>query len=112
MRAGGTTSGPRPARSTSSSAAAVPTGEGSDALRLEALDKPRTAPWSDEQVLARAGQLALDDASGMHYWVRFYQNIQPNVVMAPSLTDAVGGLVLQTTASPALCWPTTKRSSS
>lgn len=68
------------------------------ALKVEALDTPRTAPWSDDQVLARAAQLALDDASGMHYWVRFYQNMQPNVVMAPALTDAVGGLVSQTTS--------------
>ena len=68
------------------------------ALRVEALDAPRTAPWSDEQVLGRAAQLALDDASGMFYWVRLYQNMPPNVVSAPNLTDNIGGLVSQTTS--------------
>jgi hypothetical protein len=68
------------------------------ALRVEALNTPRTEPWSDEQVLARAGQLALDDASGMHYWVRLYENLPPNAVTAPLLTDDVGGLVSQTTS--------------
>ena len=68
------------------------------ALRVEALDPPRLAQWSDEQVLARAGQLMLDDASGMFYWVRLYQNMPPNVVSVPNLTDAIGGLVSQTTS--------------
>lgn len=68
------------------------------ALRVQALDKPRTAPWTDEQVLDRAAQLALDDASGMFYWVRLYQNMAPNVVSAPNLTDWIGGLVSQTTS--------------
>jgi hypothetical protein len=68
------------------------------ALRVEALNEPRTAPWTDEQVLARAAQIALDDASGMHYWIRFYANMPPNVVTKPNLTDAVGGLVSQTTS--------------
>ena len=68
------------------------------ALRVEALDKPRTAPWSDEQILARAGQLMLDDAPGMFYWVRLYQGMTPNVVSAPNLTDGIGGLVSQTTS--------------
>lgn len=68
------------------------------ALKVEALDPPRTPPWTDEQVLARATQLALDDAPPMYYWVRFYQNMKPNTLLGPSLTDGVGGLVSQTTS--------------
>ena len=68
------------------------------ALRVEALDPPRNPPWTDAEILARATQLALDDASGMYYWVRFYQNLAPNTVLAPALTDHVGGLVSQTTS--------------
>ena len=68
------------------------------ALRVEAVDPPRTPPWTDEQVLGRAGQLALDDAQGMFYWVRLYQNMPSNVVSQPKLTDDIGGLVSQTTS--------------
>jgi hypothetical protein len=68
------------------------------ALKVEALNAPGMAPWSDEQVLARAAQLALDDASGMFYWVRLFQNMPPNGVSAPNLTDGIGGLVSQTTS--------------
>ena len=68
------------------------------ALRVELLDKPTAAPWTDDQILARAAQLALDDASGMFYWVRLYQHMPPNVVSKPNLTDGIGGLVSQTTS--------------
>jgi hypothetical protein len=68
------------------------------ALQVEALDAPRTPPWTDEQVLARATQLVLDDAPPMFYWVRLYQNMQANTLVGPSLTDGVGGLVSQTTS--------------
>jgi hypothetical protein len=68
------------------------------ALTVEALDPPRTPPWTDEQILGRALQLALDDAPPMFYWVRLYQGLQPNVPVGPSLTDDIGGLVSQTTS--------------
>lgn len=68
------------------------------ALRVEALDPPRTPPWTDEQILGRALQIGLDDAPNMFYWVRLYQGMQPNRLMGPALTDSVGGLVSQTTA--------------
>jgi hypothetical protein len=67
------------------------------ALRVELLNEPRMAAWSDEHVLARAAQLMLDDAPGMFYWVRFYQGMQPNVLSVPNLTGA-SGLVPQTTS--------------
>lgn len=67
------------------------------ALTVEALDPPRIPPWTDDQVLGRATQLALDDAPPMFYWVRLYQNMQPNTPIGPSLTDGIGGLVSQTT---------------
>jgi hypothetical protein len=68
------------------------------ALRVQALDAPRTAPWSDAQTMVRALQLGLDDAPSMFYWVRLFQGMQPNVLMGPALTDHLGGLVSQTTA--------------
>jgi hypothetical protein len=67
------------------------------ALKVEALDAPRTPPWSDEQIMGRATQLALDDAPPMFYWVRLYQNMEPNTPLGPALTDGIGGLVSQTT---------------
>lgn len=68
------------------------------ALTVEALDAPRTAAWTDEQIMARATQLALDDAPPMFYWVRLYQNMEPNTPMGPALTDGIGGLISQTTS--------------
>lgn len=68
------------------------------ALRVEALDPPRTPPWTDEQILGRALQIGLDDAPNMFYWVRLYQGMEPNRLIGPALTDSVGGLVSQTTA--------------
>lgn len=68
------------------------------ALRVEALDPPRTPPWTDEQVMVRATQIALDDAPNMFYWVRLYQGMEPNRLMGPALTNDLGGLVSQTTA--------------
>jgi hypothetical protein len=72
--------------------------QAASALKVEALDTPRTPPWTDDQVLGRATQLALDDAPPMFYWVRLYQNMQPNAPVGPSLTDGIGGLVSQTTS--------------
>jgi len=46
--------------------------------------------------MRRAAQLMLDDAPPMFYWVRFYQNMERNVLTQPFLTDAVGGLTSQT----------------
>lgn len=68
------------------------------ALRVEALDPPRTPPWTDEQIMIRATHIALDDAPNMFYWVRLYQGMAPNTLMGPTLTDGLGGLVSQTTA--------------
>jgi len=68
------------------------------ALRVTALDPPRTAPWDDEQILVRATQIALDDAPNMFYWVRLFQGMEANRLTGPALTDDVGGLVSQTTA--------------
>lgn len=69
------------------------------ALRVEALDAPRTPRWDDRQIMVRANQIALDDAPSMYYWVRLYQHMKPNTLMGPALTDDVGGgLVAQTTS--------------
>lgn len=68
------------------------------ALRVVALDPPRTPPWTDEQVMVRATQIGLDDAPNMFYWVRLYQGMAPNRLMGPALTNDIGGLVSQTTA--------------
>lgn len=68
------------------------------ALRVEALGTPRTRPWTDEQIMVRAQQIALDDAPSMFYWVRLYQGMAPNTPIGPTLTNALGGLVSQTTA--------------
>lgn len=72
--------------------------QGATALTVEALDPPRTPPWTDDQVMGRAIQIGLDDAPNMFYWVRLYQGMAPNTLLGPSLTDDVGGLVAQTTS--------------
>lgn len=66
------------------------------ALTVERLDPPVTPPWTEDLIMRRAAQLMLDDAPPMFYWVRFYQNMERNVLTRPFLTDAVGGLVSQT----------------
>lgn len=72
--------------------------QAASALRIEALDEPRTAPWGEEEIFCRATQLALDDAPPMYYWVRLFQNMEANRIIEPALTDGVGGLVSQTTS--------------
>jgi hypothetical protein len=64
-------------------------------LRVRRLDPPTRAPWTQDQIAARAAHILLEDGPAMYVWKRFLDTMTPNMVAAPFGTGDLGGLVAQ-----------------
>jgi hypothetical protein len=68
------------------------------ALQVRRLDPATRAPWTEEQMAARAAQLMLDDGPAMYVWMRYFANLETNSFAPPLGTAALGGLPSQMVA--------------
>jgi hypothetical protein len=67
----------------------------SNAYRVERLDPPVAPPWTDEQVALRAAKMMVEDVAPMFWFMRVFDNLEPNTVTAPFGTGGISGLVTQ-----------------
>jgi hypothetical protein len=66
-----------------------------NAYRIKRLDPPAAPPITEAQIAARAGRFMIDDVPAMYWFMRTFSMLEPNTVLAPFGTGAIGGLVQQ-----------------